>query len=332
MSKEKTSTTEINLLHLVNYIFQKMKFIILISCLVGAISYLYLAFLTVDKYSSETTIVVHSKEYKINTYFGDYELPFNDFNDYIEFITNEDVLGKTINDLQLDLSVVELNSDLYVQSLREADNNSNSFKIILNSELKNTGNILNQHLNNFINYINKNIEPTIINNFQQKFNTALESNKRQTENTVKLINHYDSLLREIKKNNLHHSDIKKLSQSNIILNKDILFNENYELTEALFLETKTKLFNLINLNENYKIFLDSLHKIELDISKAENENSYFKAFSPFVQILSNPSNPKDALPKKPLKNALFMTFGTFLVLFLILFSYKMIRLSKEESK
>lgn len=112
---------EINLKDLFSYFLSKKLYIILITLIAVLLGILYISYFKTPMYKSYTTILL-TKERDSNTITTvDVNLNKSLVNAYSEIIKSRKVVGRVINNLKLDYSIEQLQSNISVSSINETE-------------------------------------------------------------------------------------------------------------------------------------------------------------------------------------------------------------------
>ena len=112
---------EINLKDLFNYFLSKKLYIILITLLAVILGFSYTNFFKTPMYKSYTTILLTKENDTNSITYNDINLNKNLVDTYSEIIRSRKVVGKVINNLNLDYSIGQLQSRISVSSINDTE-------------------------------------------------------------------------------------------------------------------------------------------------------------------------------------------------------------------
>lgn len=110
---------EIDLKELFNYFISKIFLLILITLSVLTIGFSYDAFFKTPKYNSYTTVLLTSDNSTITS--SDITLNKNLVDTYSEIIKSRKVIGKVIENLELDYTIEELQENITVSNINDTE-------------------------------------------------------------------------------------------------------------------------------------------------------------------------------------------------------------------
>lgn len=314
---------ETSFFDILNHLISKWKILLILNIIGFSALFIYYVFYTSEEYGSESFIVANLEDNSFPTYFGEYSLLSNEFADYLPMIYNQKLVRKTIEDLNLkDFSEQEFINSLIVN--QEVHENQNTYDIKFQSSLKNPGDVINTHLNNFILYLNHAESFRVVELFKKKNSLSLQSYIENKANTFKSIAYYDSILSEIQPFSANSNNLSQ-KNSNFVLTKLDLLNDNYTETEKKLIDLKLNINDYQRGIAKFNANLDTLSIIESELQASNLSYNPFEIFNRSITFQRNIINPESPIYPNLKKHFIFpflLFFISSITLFILLFILK----------
>jgi capsular polysaccharide biosynthesis protein len=263
---------EISLKELILALWNRKIVIISLTLIFTLIAGFFSVFFMSPVYNVKLNIVISMPE-KYQTRYGEYILPISTNNQYIQLLTSNDVLVRTLKDMNLSdtVTVESLRDRISINSSSKDIQTSNSFEIVVSANDPTDSLELAETLyKNYIEFIDVMTKERVVSYFNNNF-------------TVELINLENSLRRE-----------EELLKANV----DLLTQTEKKLTENSNLE----ILGQLGSNSNYVVPVDTINpnyiKIETDIiTNKQTINSLSNTINMKKQYLTELDIEKQAIAK-----------------------------------
>ncbi|HCL01513.1 MAG TPA: hypothetical protein DHW61_03715 [Lachnoclostridium phytofermentans] len=252
-------------------IFWKMKYSILgitivFAILAGIISVFFIS----PVYNTKVTLVIDMPQ-NYRTSYGDYTLPLLTNEEYFQLITSDDVLLRTIKEMQYSnkMTITELRSKV---SLDVRKKDSTTFIAEVSGKTPEESLRLAKSLyNNYINFLDRMVKERIVNYYYNNYSVeliTLDTSLAKEEETLKKNQELlTQITKEYKTTNLEV--INYLGKDgNYILPEDTI-NPNYIKVEADIIDNQQKINELTN-----SISITKKYLVQLEEERVAIENYY----------------------------------------------------------
>ena len=314
---------EINLKELVMALWKQKLIIISITLIAAILTGIISVFFITPVYHSKLNIVINMPE-TYHTKFGDYTLPITTNNQYINLITSNDILIRTIDDMGYDTSEVTIEglrkriTIEHTTDTKGAEQNSFDVKVAANNpvEAQQLAQVL---FDNYTEFVDVLTVEGALNHYRSQFTTSLKSLQVSLDSTQKILAKNEELLANtpptINQKEAMNEIHSQVSTSEYIVLENII-NPNYTKIERDIVENKQS----INSIEN-SMRVRHEHLAELDIIQ-EQLDAYFDSgdFAGFQSNIVSVTRTHIYLPSQPIvpsrktspSNAMNVIIGTVL--------------------
>lgn len=299
MSKDEID--EVSLSSIVSKIFKYKKSVLAVGLIFALSVFTYQFFLSPEEYESKAIIHLDFEQL-VSTKYGDYNPNTSNLQDNITMLFNDVIIEKTLSQSETKISIDKFKSGLS----HEFDGNENikSVKIFLKLPFENVGDILNNHLNNLIDYLNHLHLIKLAKIFNSKYSNKKDRLNLEIQEMLSVEKSIDSLL-----NNLEQ-DKTVFSQLGESISKYGVYGidpEYASLSEGLG-ELKLK---RLNKKKEYLRFTElskELDQIEelWQRDQFQNKNaSELSIVKELISIFMAPRNPKEPYNPSFYKNSVY---------------------------
>lgn len=296
------------------------KYIILSMALVLALlTGLFSMFVLSPVYQAKLDIIINMPE-QYHTYFGDYTLPINSNDQYIDLAISNSVLINTIEDMGYnpdEISVEDLRDSISVSQESTANaEKPNMFQIVVSADNPEEALTLAQTLfSNYIDFVDVMTKERAVNHYYNHYNVSMLSLDKSLTRNQELLAKNELLLAETEQT---INQKEALEQTQGILSNTIDFvvldniiNQNYFEIEKDIIEIKQTIYSLENSISTTEEYLGQLEEERENIAeyysnrKAEEnpiqmvgvvETSIFLSSQPVAPSRkTSPSNARNAV-------------------------------------
>lgn len=312
-----TYENEISLKELISILLKEKKLIIAVTLSFAILSAIYSFVILKPVYKADLTFTMHIPS-EVQTKYGNYKPITTDSNDLITLLKEPEVIQKTIDNLNLEVSQESLINTINYSTKKD----SKSVLIELNwNDPNEASKIIREHIDNYIDYIKYRYSLSAVNTFMDN----IEKNKSISEQKI------HSLKNSISYNENIFSSLDKydVTAYNSLNNtKEGLLIA--EVSNPSYIELKTEIVNQkkeLNTLENnlidYENFLKELQKEYKSLS----ENSSYIVSESTLNIMKNqikiikPAYAKSSpvKPNKKLNIAIAIVLGLMIGIFVAFF-------------
>ena len=238
----------------------------------------------------------------IGTEIGIYNYPATSISDYVELLSNREVVSKTISDLQLDVDAEQFIKSLSISNEKDSNVVTISFK---GQNVETIPEVLDSHISNFETYIELRLKEEAINKFIKTYNVDYQLNEQKYEQIQKTIQEYENLLSELepvvslrtalssdvgldaKFANSRGVSLQELSEG--MLYEEVL-NENYVTIEKKITDNKITATELSIKKENFESVLNELES-EKALLESGEKSDFLSILITFVNKISPATEP-----------------------------------------
>ena len=248
------------------------KYIILSMALVLALlTGLISMFVLSPVYQAKLDIIINMPA-TYNTYFGDYTLPINSNDQYIDLITSNGVLINTIEDMGYnpgEISVEDLRDSISVNQESSANaEKPNMFQITVSADNPEEALTLAQTLfNNYIEFVDVMTKERAVNHYYNHYSVSMLSLDRSLTRNQELLAKNELLLADTEQTINQKAVLEEtqgiLSNSIDYVVLDNIINQNYFKIEKDIIEIKQTIYALENSISTTEEYL-SLLEVERD--------------------------------------------------------------------
>jgi hypothetical protein len=270
---------------------------------------------------------------QVETEFGSYKFLSQNVEDYLIVLKNKYVVSQTINDLQLNVSDMELLNAIEferIEDKKSLDNPQKSIQLILNAKkTPYNDSILTTYFSNYVNYLNYLTTLNVIDVLSNDVKTNIDRTSLDLSAAKQLQTNLDSLrwlasgFTPDNKESIYWMSRTKASQGTDFSKKTMMIDpitQSNVMLDYVFLE-EAVIKNELNIQElSVRIQLnqmkyDGLQNLKTNLTP---ENS-FKIFNAYVQIIGPETIYVGSYLKDGIKyGSLGVFIGAFLILILLL--------------
>ncbi|HHX12224.1 MAG TPA: hypothetical protein GX731_05325 [Clostridiales bacterium] len=273
MGEEEKSTDQyeedISLKELFMAIWRQKLIIISITLIAAILTGIVSVFFISPVYNSRLNIIINMPD-TYHTRFGDYQLPITSNGEYINLISSNDVIIKTINDMGYDpevLTIEGLRERITIGNPSTTPNvEQNSFTVSLSADNPEEAKKLAQTLfDNYIEFIDVLTIKGAIDYYRNQFSTALKSLDVSLESTEKILAKNEELLAETPQTinqGEAMDEIKGNTNASEYIILENIINTNYIAIEKNIVENKQSINGIENSMRVYNEYLIELDDIQ----------------------------------------------------------------------
>lgn len=324
---------EISLKELILVIWNRKITIISITIVLALLAGLITKFATSPVYDTKLNIIISMPE-NFQTRYGEYKLPLTTNEQYIRLFTSNDVLVRTIEELNLtdEMKVDNLRSKISINNSASNAQTSNTFEVKVSANNPEASLELAETLyNNYIKFLDIMIKEQVVNYFYNKYTVELISLENSIEMENELLKSNEELLAQTK---MELSSIKsdlgilnRLGEDSVYTVPVDTINPNYIMIETDIINNKQTINSLsttINMNQKYIEELEvQKHAIEkyyetgktnglsLDLTSAIESNVYMPSLPVAPLYKTGPSTIKNTAIGGVLGGMLGITIALF---------------------
>lgn len=266
---------EIDLKELILAMWKRKIMIISITMVFALLAGLISKFIISPVYDTKLNIIISMPE-NLNTRYGDYKLPLTTNEQYIQLFTSNDVLVKTLEELNLtdEMKVDNLRSNISIKNSASNAQTSNMFEVKVSANNPESSLELAETLyNNYIKFLDIMIKEQIVNYFYNNFTVEIISLEKSLERENELLKANEELLaqteKELSVSKLGIEILEQLGEkSNYTVPVDTI-NPNYIKIETDIINNKQTINSL-----STTINMDQKYIAELEVQKQAIENYY----------------------------------------------------------
>lgn len=275
----------------------KRKVIIIIITLVATfLSFLYNIFFTTPEYYSNLNIIINMPEF-YHTKYGDYTLPLNTNQQYIDLITSNVVLQNTIKDMNYasdEVTVEELKKRIILLTTIDVkpvtEQNYFEVKVIADDpdESQKLANVL---YDNYIDFLNTFTKECALIYFNTYFSTELKLLEESLNMNQKLLSNNMELIKRIPQESNLQEALNQIRGKEIeyIVMRNVL-NQNYTVMETVILEIKQNINELQNSKSLFNNYLNEIQQYKNDLYSGDNlETKLVSIVNSSIYLACDPS-------------------------------------------
>ena len=245
------------------------KYIILSMALVLALlTGLFSMFVLSPVYQAKLDIIINMPE-QYHTYFGDYTLPINSNDQYIDLITSNSVLINTIEDMGYnpgEISVEDIRDSISVSQENSANaEKPNMFQITVSADNPEDALIFAQTLfNNYVEFVDVMTKERAVNHYYNQYSVSMLSLDKSLTKNQELLGKNELLLADTEQT-INQKEVLEETQgilSNTIdfVVLDNIINQNYFKIEKDIIEIKQTIYSLENSISTTEEYLSQLEE------------------------------------------------------------------------
>lgn len=318
--EQNKNNTEVSIVEIIYVIKSKFLYLILVSLVFAAFTYIYFEFIKKDVYQSEGTMIINFSE-PASTVFGEYSPNSSKINDYLGFLNNHEVAQKTLKDLGLEDSITpdQINSGL--SYLHDISSESNLVKLKLSIENEKSNFILSRYIDNFINLLNSKVALKALNYFQKEYSVTSSEYETRNKELEKEIKQIEELMEAVNRG-VSKEEINSLQREGVLVNLSDVLNENYIILEEELIKNKRQVFNNQTKLETYRENVKRINKLKEKIKSDRFSTSFFDIVHDKTTVLMTQQEHTSTLvSKSPLPKSII----AFIVAFGLVFIYYVYR-------
>ncbi|NLB41503.1 MAG: hypothetical protein GX815_04455 [Clostridiales bacterium] len=245
------------------------KYIILSMALVLALlTGLFSMFVLSPVYQAKLDIIINMPE-QYHTYFGDYTLPINSNDQYIDLITSNSVLINTIEDMGYnpgEISVEDIRDSISVSQENSANaEKPNMFQITVSADNPEDALIFAQTLfNNYVEFVDVMTKERAVNHYYNQYSVSMLSLDKSLTKNQELLGKNELLLADTEQT-INQKEVLEETQG-ILYNTigvvvlDNIINQNYFKIEKDIIEIKQTIYSLENSISTTEEYLSQLEE------------------------------------------------------------------------
>ena len=311
---EQKTEDEIDLRELILVLWKKKLFIIFFFFAAAILAGLYSMFIVKPVYHSRLNIII-SMPGTYQTKYGDYVLPLTTNEQYINLITGNNILARTIKDMGYENMTIEsLHSRISIETPETKTGTvQNSFNIKVAAsnpqEAKDLAKIL---FDNYYEFIDLITVEGAVDYYINKYNVELATLEVSLNSTREILAKNEALLSQIpltiNQKEVMDEIIDSPTVSDYIIFENVI-NPNYTEIEKDIIENKQTIINLENSMILYNRYLEELNTVKERIEEYKSSgkwdivNDEFKSIAKTsVYLLSEPIAPSSKTSPNNLRN------------------------------
>jgi uncharacterized protein involved in exopolysaccharide biosynthesis len=312
---------EIDLRELMVALWKRKKMIISLTLVIAILAGMFSMFVLSPVYDTKLNIVISMPEI-YSTRFGEYKLPITTNDQYINLLTSNDVLIKTIRDMQYNLdeiSVEKLKERIAISSsVIKTNTVQNSFEVTVSADNAEESLKLAQTLyDNYIEFMDVMTKERAISFFIKDFSMDIKTQENQLDSVKEILKKNEELLATtpqiIAKGNANLEIQTQLtSNSDYVVPVDTV-NPNYIKIENDIIGNKQTINNIENTIRLNNRYLEELNKEFSALNKYFETGQAEKLESSVIGVVETsvylPSPPVAPTQKTSPSNALNTIIG-----------------------
>ena len=322
----------ISLKSLIMILWKHKIIIISVTFIVTVIAGIYSLFILSPVYNSKLNIII-SMPTTLTTQFGDYTLPFTTNQQYIQLITNNDVLANTIKDMGYDPDEITLDDLKPRISLGTINMNvaQNNFNVTVSADNpKEAKQLADTLFANYTEYLDAMTTERAVLYYYDTYSVKIKTLESTVNSNKELMNKNEELLKSIPetinmKDALAATD-SKVDITDFIVLENII-NPNYTKVEGDIILLKQTIYNDENTISNYESYLKELDNEKNIIAKYYEsgkeiafESSINDAIYNNTYLSSSPLEPTEKTSPSNTRNVLIgAVFGGMIGVLIVLF-------------
>ncbi len=332
-SRKQTSASDIDLKDIFGALWRQKFIIISIVLITTILTGLYSVFIIKPIYNSNLNILIKMPE-TYTTKYGDYPMPFTMNQQYIDLITNSDVLNNTIKDMENaeKVTVEDLISNISISSNSSiaADAEQNSFNVRVSANSPEEAKLLAQSLyNNYVEFVEVMITQRAVNFFISDIQVKSEKFTEDMNAKKQLLSENEALLK-ITSQTINQDDAvnklqKDVNHSSFVVIENLI-NPNYIEIEKNIINYKQEisgLENSLSLGNEYLEELNATQKNINDYYQSGNltilEDNFINIFDSYISMPSEPLIPLSKSGPNLVKNVFIGAMFGFAIAILVAF-------------
>ena len=267
-----THEDEIDLRELFMATWRNRYIILSMALVLALLTGLFSMFVLSPVYQAKLDIIINMPD-TYNTYFGDYTLPINSNDQYIDLITSNSVLINTIEDMGYgpkEVSVETLRDSISIEQGSSANaEKPNLFQITISADNPEEALTLAQTLfNNYIEFVDVMTKERAVNHYYNQYSVSMLSLDKSLTKNQELLEKNELLLADTKQT-INQKEVLEetkgiLSNTIDFVVLDNIINQNYFKIEEDIIEIKQTIYSLENSISTTEEYLSQL--------EAEREN------------------------------------------------------------
>lgn len=256
---------EIDIKALILVLWSKKHIIIAVTLLLAIFSGLMSFFILPSVYETKVNIVINMPDI-YSTKYGNYTLPITTNDEYINLIFSNDVLLKTIKDMEYDgVSVEKLNKRISKEQVNANQQDKNIYEITVSAGDPEESLKLAQTLyKNYIEFLDVMIKERAVRYFYNHYNIQIEALNFDLEKTKELLRKNEALLAETPKTINQKEAVQAIKDdfaniSDFVVLEKII-NPNYTKIESDIISNRQTIANIEETISEYKKYLTELEE------------------------------------------------------------------------
>ncbi|NLY47653.1 MAG: hypothetical protein GX059_01330 [Clostridiales bacterium] len=294
---------EIDLRELFMVLWKKKVVIVCIILIAAILTGLASALFITPVYHSRLRIIINMPE-SYTTKYGNYALPITTNEQYIDLITSNDVIRKTIEDMGYDenIAIETIRERIQIEASDTKTNGSqNTFFVNVAADNPAEAKKLAKTLyNNFIDFLDALIIEGALNYYINKLSVALQAGEVSLASAKEILAKNEELLAATPQTISQKEAIQELNESDNIsdyLIFDRIINPNYTKIENDIIENKQNINNIENSISLYNEQLAELNELKELLDSCRETGD----LSPILAELVSPTDTNIYLPSEPIE-------------------------------
>lgn len=313
---------EIDLRELFMVLWKKKVAIICITLIAAIITGLVSVFLITPVYHSRLRIIINMPE-NYHTKYGDYSLPITSNDQYINLITSNDIILRTIKDMGYD-------QETSIESIRQriaVDNSDTKANVVQNSYFVNVSadnpaeakKLAQTLFDNYLEFLDMLIVEGALDYHTNRFNVSLQSSEVSLTSTMEILAKNEELLLSTPQTINQKEAMQEIQEgsttSDYIILENII-NPNYTKIENNIIENKQSINSIENTMRVHNEYLAELAVLKSKIDSYRLSGDYSSLSTDFVSVTKTniylPSEPIEPNQKTSPSNAKNVIIGALL--------------------
>lgn len=311
---------EIDIKDLFMALWRRKVFIICITLIFGLLAGLFSKFVITPVYHSKLNIVINMPKI-YHTKYGDFTLPITTNQQYIDLILSNDILLKTIEDMEFkNITLEGLRDKITIGTVANVANvEHNNFEVKVAASTPAEAKELAQTLfNNYVEFLDMMTIDNAINYFIDFYTVSLQSLKVTLESNQAILLKNEELLRNTPQTINQKEAMEEIQEITDITEFVVLeniINPNYTNIETNIISIKQ---SVIETENNIKIYSKYLEELDREKSKVlsyyetgnyeQLEDNVVSVTASNIYLPSNPVVPARKTSPSNMKNAVLGAF------------------------
>lgn len=317
---EKWTEDEINLRELFLALWKKKILIVCVTLIAAILSGIFSVFFITPVYQTKLNIVINMPD-TYRTKYGDYTLPLSTNEQFLNLITSNDILARTIKEMGYDnnTTIESVRNRISIDALDIKSNVVyNSFNIKVTADNPAEAKQLAQTLyDNYVEFLDVLIFEGAVEYYIDKYNVELSTLEVSLKTTKETLAKNETLLSETPQtiNQKEAMDEIQNSSSDFIILENVI-NPNYTKIENDIIVNKQTIINIENNMKVYSEYLEELNATKESIESYKLNGEFDDFNDNFVSISKTsvylPSDPIVPSSKASPSNSKIIIIGAIL--------------------